>query len=132
MQVYLAFEPHNESAALARLEACLQEVRIWMAKNSLKLNDSKTDFIMFGTKNSLQTCTTSHITIGEAQVKPSDYVKNIGANMDKYLKLDKHVNLACKSAWFNLYQLGKLKRYLSEKQLKSVMQAFVISKHDMI
>ena len=51
--------------------------------------------------------------------------------MDKHLKLDAQVNANCKSAWFNLYQISKIKRYLSQEQLKSIIQAFVISKIDM-
>ena len=61
----------------------------------------------------------------------SDSVKNIGAVLDSQMKMDKQVNQICKSAWYNLYQLGKIKRYLSESQLKSVIQAFVVSKLDM-
>ena len=61
----------------------------------------------------------------------SDSVKNIGATFDKHLKMDKQVNQICKGAWYHLYQLSKIKRYLSENQLKAVIQAFVISKLDM-
>ena len=38
--------------------------------------------------------------------------------------------MVCKSAWFHLYQLGKIKNYLSVTHLKSVILAFVISKLD--
>ena len=101
-----------------------------MAHNSLKLNDSKTDFIVLGSKHSLNVSTTRHITIGDSVVEASDYVKNIGATLDNHLKFDKQVNLICKSAWFSLYQISKIKKYLTKDQLKSVMQAFVISKLD--
>jgi hypothetical protein len=63
-------------------------------------------------------------------VVTSDSVKNIGATIDKYMKLDKQVSLTCKSAWYNLYQISKIKKFLSDSQLKSVMQSFVISKLD--
>ena len=90
-----------------------------MAENSLKLNDSKTDFIAFGSKHSLKECTTRHITIGDSVVEKSD------ATLDNHLKLNKQINLVCKYGWFSLYQIRKIKRCLSEDQLKSVMQAFV-------
>ena len=130
-QVYLSFDPRDEDKAKSRLEKCINEVRVWMAQNSLKLNDSKTDFVIFGTKSNLAKCSTSSVTIGDCDIESSDCVKNIGATMDKHLSLEKQVNLTCKSAWFNLYQLGKLKPYLTNDQLKSAMQAFVISKLDM-
>ena len=130
-QVYLSFPAGSESEALRRLEACLQDVRLWMARNYLKLNDSKTDFLILGSKHHLKNVNIAHITIGDEKVSASDSVKNIGAVLDSHLKMDKQVNQICKSAWYNLYQLGKIKKYLSESQLKSVIQAFVISKLDM-
>ena len=114
-----------------QLESCLQEIRIWMARNSLKLNESKTDFIIFGTKQMLANLSTSHVTIGDSCVPSSEKVKNIGATLDQYLKMDSQVNASSKSAWYNLYQISKIKRFFSEDQLKSVIQAFVISKIDM-
>ena len=33
--------------------------------------------------------------------------------------------MVCKSAWFHLYKLGKIKKYLSVTQVKSVILAFV-------
>ena len=46
------------------------------------------------------------------------------------MQLEKQVTLTCKSAWYHLYQLSKIKKYLSQEQLQSVIQAFVISKID--
>ena len=46
-QIYIPFLPGDEHQALAKLEQCLEEVRIWMAANWLQLNDSKTEFIIF-------------------------------------------------------------------------------------
>ena len=129
-QVDLAFPPCDESEALKRLEVCLQDVRLWMARNYLKLNDSKTDFMILGSAHRLNNINTTHIKIGDDLVKPSTTVKNIGATLDPQLKMDKQINMVCKSAWYHLYQLGKIKKYLSDSQLRSVIQAFVISKLD--
>ena len=100
-QIYLASDQCDEDA-IRRLEGCINEIRLWMAQNSLKLNDSKTDFIVWGNKHSLKECTTLHITIGDSVVEKSDYVKHI-ATLDNHLKLDKQVNLVCKHTWFSLY-----------------------------
>jgi hypothetical protein len=86
--------------------------------------------MILGSSHVLKRVKTTHITIGEEKVAPSDYVRNIGATLDKHLKMDMQVNLTCRSAWYHLYQLGKISKYLSDTQLKSVIQAFVISKLD--
>ena len=70
------------------------------------------------------------MAVGEIDIPASSSVKNIGAILDPHLKMDKHVNSVSKNAWFSLYQLGKIKAFLSGEQLRSVTQAFVISKLD--
>jgi hypothetical protein len=129
-QVYVSFPPGHEAEILRKLEACINDVRIWMARNYLKLNNEKTDFIVLGSRHSLNKCSTTHISIGDAQVQPSESVTNIGATFDKEMKLDTQVKRTCRSARHHLYQISKLKRYLSEEQLRSVVLAFVISKLD--
>ena len=44
-QLFLAFDPSDKQDAIQRLEACIQEIREWMKKNCLKLNDTKTEFL---------------------------------------------------------------------------------------
>ena len=63
----------------------MQEVRLWMAQNVLKLNDEKTDFITLGSKDNLKKASTSEITIGNAQIQAAESVKNIGATIDKHM-----------------------------------------------
>ena len=47
-QLCLHFSPREESMTITELEQCDGEVREWMATNWLHLNESKTDFIIFG------------------------------------------------------------------------------------
>ena len=56
----------------------------------------------------------SYHNIGDSKVVSSESIKNIGTMLDKHLKLDKQVNLTYKNAWFNIYLIGKIKRYLSK------------------
>ncbi len=121
MQVYLSFDVDDEEQALKQLEVC--QVRIWMARNSLKLNDSKTEFIIL--------VSIDHITIGNSKVVQSKCVRNIGTMMDSNLKFDKQVKQTCKSAWYSLYEIAKISKYLNEDQLISVFHAFVVTKLDM-
>ena len=101
-----------------------------MASNWLKLNDSKTDFIIFGAKRNLSSVDTDSIMVGDAAINPSDSVKSIGATLDSSLSLKKHVNLTCKTAWYHLHQISKIKQYLTEDQLKAVIHSYVICRLD--
>ena len=129
-QVYVSFPLDQEARALDQLESCISEVRLWMAHNYLKLNDDKTEFMILGSKHLLNQVKTTSVTVGDTKVGASSSVRNIGATLDQSLKLDKQVASICKGAWFNLYRISRIKKYLTDSQLKSVIQAFVISKID--
>ena len=52
-QLYLDFKPKSddEQAAINNMNMCIADVRSWMLTHNLKINDSKTEFILIGTKN---------------------------------------------------------------------------------
>ena len=67
-QAYISFEPGEEDECLHKLELCIKEIRQWMAKNWLKLNDAKTEFIVFGPKKSLDAIKTDSVIVGDARI----------------------------------------------------------------
>ena len=43
-QVYLSFNPSiagNENLCIKKIETCIQDIRVWMKTNLLKLNDGR-------------------------------------------------------------------------------------------
>jgi len=130
-QIYMSFRPGiNESVCLKTLESCLAQIRAWMAANYLKLNDEKTEFIVLGTHQNLKKMTTAQIKIGDCCIRSSSHVRNIGAVFDSNMKMEKQVTSTCRSAWFQLHQVGKIRNYLSGDQTKSIIHALVTSKLD--
>jgi hypothetical protein len=129
-QAYVSFQIDDEAISLEKLEKCLEEVKTWMAANWLKLNDSKTEFIIFGSKQSLSKVQTTSVSLGESEITPSTSVKSIGAHLDATLKMEKEVAAKCRSAWFHLYQIGKIRKYLTLEQTKSVVHAHVTCRLD--
>ena len=51
-QLYMTMDHSNNDwrDGLARIELCVSEIREWMNRNMLKLNDDKTEFIVFTSK----------------------------------------------------------------------------------
>ena len=47
-QLYLKFKAQEYNWAILKMEECLVEIRAWMSENLLKLNDSKTEFMVIG------------------------------------------------------------------------------------
>ena len=49
-QLYLSFSPNNRGdldSAISTLQTCAADIRQWMTKTFLKLNEDKTEFVIF-------------------------------------------------------------------------------------
>ena len=62
-----------------------------MTENALKLNEEKTDFIIFAAH------TTPSLCIGEAVINPSESIKIVGVTLDNRLTMQKHITNTCQS-----------------------------------
>ena len=129
-QLYTSFKPEESEAALERLEACIEEIRNWMEANYLKLNDSKTEFIIFGTKIDLAKVSGWTVTVGNSEILPSKSARNIGAFMDSALNMETHINNIIRSCYAQLHSISKIRRYLTIDAAKTIVHAFVLSQLD--
>ena len=81
-QVYLSFNPSiagNENLCIKKIETCIQDIRVWMKMNLLKLNDGKTEVIKIGTRQKLSRCNpNSSVQIGNDNIIATSSVQNLG------------------------------------------------------
>ena len=102
--IYLAFNPNDDSdqdAAIAAMEACLCDIRSWMINDKLMINDSKTEFMLIGTKAQLQKTNSATPTIGESIISPSmEPLRNLGAWFDCHFNLNFNITKTYRSAFF--------------------------------
>ena len=70
----------NAKIAFDRLGKCLEDVKLWLCANKLKLNADKTDFIIFGSKSQQEKLNPFFPVniLGESLIPLSDAVKNLG------------------------------------------------------
>ena len=125
-QVYITFKSDDlEDLEIARgtLEQCIVDVNNWMLQNNLKLNQDKSELIVMHAKHRLQPSLES-IQVGESTIVPSDSARNIGVIFDS------HITELCKTAFYHLRTLSKIRRYLSCDTTKVLINAFVISRLD--
>ena len=78
--------PMDQVTCIRQLELYIAEIRCWMRTNFLKLNDSKTEFILLGTRYQLQMVNEISIKIGDAIIQTTDCVRNLGYMYDAELK----------------------------------------------
>ena len=130
-QIYCSI-PCNDSErkhAIDNVNACLDEVKIWMVNNKLRLNDAKTECITF--KSSKKSNDPSGIiTVGDSAIEPSTCVRNLGAYLDQELAMKEHVSAAVRSAYFHLRRIAKIRRHITRDACTKVVISTVTSRFD--
>ena len=129
-QLYISFNPENQGEFHAKLKSCISDIRTWMLTNSLKLNDDKSEFIIFGNKKQLEKCDIPHTYVGSNQIKLSHNVRNIGVQLDNGMTMKPQITSVSRSCWFYISQLWHIRKYLTTEQTKILVHAFIISRLD--
>ena len=129
-QLYIAFNPAkdaNQWKAVAEIEICVRDLRAWMLSNKLKINDSKTEFMLLGSKSSLAKVHVDSIRVGERQVKKVPYVRNLGVWLDENLDMQLHITKQCQKAMMHLQAIRSIRKCLTLDATRSLLHAFVTS-----
>ena len=58
---------------------------MWMIKNKFKINDYKTEFIIFRSPILKQNLSDLSVSVGDMQVSPSSKVRDLGVVFDQYI-----------------------------------------------
>jgi hypothetical protein len=80
------------------MEACLSDISAWMKSNMLKLNQDKTELIIFTTKQR----TKDFVSFDGHIVNEASVVKNLGVLFDKTLTMEKQVSSVSKSCFLQI------------------------------
>ena len=115
---------------MQQLQNCIKEISCWMAANKLKLNDSKTEFMIIRSKKKTDKVQVKSIEIGESKITPSKYVRNLGVEMDSELSMAEQVHKICQACHFHLRTIWSIRQYLNSEATKSLVHALIISRLD--
>ena len=134
-QLCLSFKKTSDNAIvkseILNLEKCLCDISVWMSQNKLKLNNDKTEIILFGSKKHLAELNIKSLSVAGTDVSvASEPVRNLGAMFDSLLIMAPHVKSVVKKSSFHLRNIGKARRVLTEDAKKTVMQSLVMSRLD--
>ena len=106
-QMYLAFKPvtiTDQVTAVNALGDCLHAVRNWMLNDKLMINDTKTEFLVIGTKQQLSKINIDHIIVGNNRITPVPCVKNLGFWFDENFKMDLQISKTCNACFLSIVQ----------------------------
>ena len=102
-----------------------------MASYFLCLNDDKTEVILIGSNKTYDKLPPLQIKVGASVVTPTTCARNIGVKFDCHMSLQNHILDTCKSAWFHLRNISKIRNCLDKTACERLIHAFVTSKLDL-
>ena len=131
-QNYMRFRPltnllEPQLICISKLESCLADVRSWMQVNFLKLNESKTEFIIFSTRQQLSKVGMINIRMDDNVIQNVPSVRNLGLHFDEELKHASHVNKLTSVSFNMIHNLARICHELDIEMTKTLVQALVLS-----
>ena len=100
-QIYMSLTVSNAKESLAKLQHCLIGVSAWMTGSKLKLNPSKTEFLLIGTKLQREKVLNyfPYLFLGQ-DINPSTSAKNPGVAFNSSLNFPKHISQTCMACFY--------------------------------
>ena len=131
-QLYIGCHLEEHQSTQEQLEACVADVRRWMAENMLKLNDAKTEYIVIGSRYMLRQVPESlqSIRVGEKIITATPAARNIGVVVDSALSMEQQVTSVCRACYVGLRDVARIRPYLTDETTEKLIVAFVTSKLD--
>ena len=109
----------------------MTDIKNWMVKKRLKLNDDKTECMLFGTENTLKNYEQfQHIMIGTSNIKIVPVLRNLGVYIDSNLTMKSQISNTVKACNHHLRNIAFIRKYLNKDTLKMLIHNHVISRLD--
>ena len=120
----------KEERCMYELEKCAADLKVWVNENRLKMNNGKTDFILFGSKPQLDTCTTKTLNVNNTEMKLADKIKYLGVLLDWKLDLKQHITSKCQTAMLNIQHIKNINHLLTQEATEILVLGTVMSHLD--
>ena len=130
-QLYIFFSIKSDiSSPVQKVEACISEIRSWMRKNKLKLNDDKTEYMVISSDRVKAGLCIPDLLIGATKLKSSNAVRNLGAMFDDTLKMTNQISAITKRSHFHLRNIRSIRKSLTKAATEQLIHAFITSTLD--
>ena len=132
VQFYVTFDADKTLDAKV-LTNCLKAVEQWLCCNKLKLNNSKTHrvkCILLGCSCKQSSSVANAFSTVDFLLTLSIFVKILGALLDSNLSNEGQIKSIIKKCFFNIHNIGKIRKYLNEDSCKMLVNNLIISHLD--
>ena len=116
IQLYVPFNPRSVDSiqkSLRQISLCTSEINSWMTTMYLKLNPTKTEFMILGISNHFRNNIANvKLNINGQLISPSSTVMSLGVCIDPSFTLTSHVNLVVRTCNCHLRNLWQIRRFI--------------------
>ena len=115
--VYVVLLLHYIIVNLSKLNKCISDIRVWMIKSKLKINNSTTEFIVHvhvhRSPQAKQHLSDLSVSVGDSIIAQSSKVRDISLIFDQFLNFDHYISDVCRLTHFHLRHIAKIWHLLS-------------------
>jgi hypothetical protein len=122
----LSFASNNVDDIDYKLNQDLDNVNKWLIANKLTLNQSKTEFMLIGSRQKLNTLHSApSLAINGHPVRQVSQTESLGMKLDENLSWNAHINDLIKKIAFGIGALKRVRSFTPATTLKLVYNALV-------
>ena len=131
LQSQMFAPPDGISELLHSMQSRTSDVKAWATTSLLRLNGNKTELMLVTSRRTkhLHDLPTS-ITIGNAQIRFSQSVKNLSPTLDCHLTMNAHVSNIARTCYFDLRRLASIRRFQTSTATATHLSTFALSRID--
>ena len=128
-QLYCSFDIHSINDVIGSLSTCISDIRSWMIRNKLKINDDKTEFLLITSTHSKLSKDIT-ISIGQSEISPSTSCKSLGVMLDNHMVMDAQIQSVCKSTLFHVRNISAIRHLIPQSAAAALVHSLVTSRLD--
>ena len=125
---FLALSNHNLYKLQNRVNSKLSKIDLWMKKNKLQLNYSKTHYLLFDKQLNRSCFTNFNVSLNSIKIKRIRWVKYLGIYFDENLNWSRHIqHLSLRLARYSGLMYG-IRTFLDRKTLCMLYYSLIYSR----
>ena len=123
-QIYISLTGDTATESLKMLQSCITGVSAWMAQSKLKLNPSKTEFLLIGSKSQREKFINLFpLAVLDNEMKPADSARNLGVFFDSGLNFRQHISQVSSPCFYHIRDLKRIRKSLPLALAKQIAVA---------
>ena len=125
-QLCCAFDLHSPDKIFSTISACISDIRTWMIRNKLKINDNKTEFLPI-TSSRANFTDNINLKIGNENIPPTDSCKSLGVMLDSHFTMDTQISNLCRATHFHLRNIVAIRDHLTSSATEQLIHSLLSS-----